>query len=266
MFLFLLKIVKYIIIEINFNGGDLVNSEQLSPRLDQVARYVEEYAERPIRLADIGSDHAYLPCHLGINGQLEFAIAGEVVKGPYETAVREVSGRLLDHLIEVRLGDGLDVVSIEDHINTVTICGMGGTLIKNILDGGHEKLAAGAVLILQANLAEAQLRNWLVRHNYEIKMENIVEDNNRLYEIIVAQHNPNIQQILSPKQTMFGPINLRNRTDLFERKWTGELANSQRLLKEVQSGLQDDTHPKVIELQRTIQLIKEELNGHARRN
>lgn len=238
-----------------------MNSEQLSPRLDQVARYVEEYAERPIRLADIGSDHAYLPCHLALNGQLEFALAGEVVKGPYETAVKEVSSRLLNHLIEVRLGDGLDVVLVEDQINTVTICGMGGTLIKNILDAGHEKLAAGAVLVLQANLAEAQLRTWLVSHNYEIKMESIVEDNTRLYEVIVAQHNPHVQQILSPKQIMFGPINLRKQTDLFKRKWTGELINRQRLLKEVQSGLQDDTHPKVIELQRTIQLIKEELNG-----
>lgn len=243
-----------------------MNSEQLSPRLDQVARYVEKYAECPIRLADIGSDHAYLPCHLGLKQQLEFAIAGEVVKGPYESAVKEVSACLLNHLIDVRLGDGLDVVAVEDKINTVTICGMGGTLIKKILDAGHEKLVDGAVLILQANLAEAQLREWLVRHNYEIIMECIVEDNHRLYEIMVAQHNPKIQQILSPKQIMFGPINLRHRTDLFERKWTRELANTKRLLSEVQTGLQDDSHPKVIELQRTIQLIKEELIDGSRKH
>lgn len=221
---------------------------------------MKDYATRPIRLADIGSDHAYLPCHLALNHLLDYAIAGEVVSGPFDSAVREVSQRALGHLIDVRLGDGLDVVNVEDKINTVTICGMGGSLITSILDAGYEKLCSGTVLILQPNLAEAQLRKWLVKHHFQIKMETIVEDNRRLYEIIVAKHNPHLQQILSKRQTMFGPINLRTRSSLFQQKWTRELEKTKRLLEEMQSALQDDSHAKIMEFKETIRLIEEELS------
>lgn len=182
------------------------------------------------------------------------------MKGPYESAVREVTQRALGHLIDVRLGDGLDVVNVEDAINTVTICGMGGSLIKSILEAGYKNISPGAVLILQPNLAEAQLREWLVKHHYQIKMETIVEDNHRLYEIIVAKHNPHLQQVLSKKQKMFGPVNLRNRTVLFQQKWTRELEKTRRLLNDMQLALQDDSHAKIVEFKETIGLIEEELS------
>ena len=67
-------------------GGDSLNTERLSNRLEAVASFVEKGAI----VADIGSDHAYLPCFLIHNRKVQKAIAGEVAKGPYESAVNNV--------------------------------------------------------------------------------------------------------------------------------------------------------------------------------
>jgi Predicted SAM-dependent methyltransferase len=72
-----------------------MDAKQLSKRLATVAKYVPEHA----RMADIGSDHAYLPAFLALQGKISFAVAGEVVKGPYENAVHEIKSQNLDHVI-----------------------------------------------------------------------------------------------------------------------------------------------------------------------
>ncbi len=80
-----------------------LNTDKLSFRLATVAKYVPKGA----RLADIGSDHAYLPCYLAKNGKIHFAIAGEVAAGPYQSAEKNVLSEGLTEIISVRMGDGL---------------------------------------------------------------------------------------------------------------------------------------------------------------
>ena len=83
--------------------------------------------QKAARLADIGSDHAYLPVALMLKGKIEFAVAGEVVKGPFESAKRQVMKNGLSERIEVRLANGLDAIERQDQINAITIAGMGGS-------------------------------------------------------------------------------------------------------------------------------------------
>ena len=84
-------------------GGDKLNSERLSNRLKTVASFVDEGAV----VADIGSDHAYLPCFLIHTKKVKKAVAGEVAKGPYESAVKNVRREGFSEVITVRLADGL---------------------------------------------------------------------------------------------------------------------------------------------------------------
>ena len=156
----------------------------LSKRLAAVAEFVPQGA----RLLDVGSDHAYLPIALMEEGKIDFAIAGEVVKGPYESAVHNVAGAGLADKIVVRLADGLAAFEASDQVTTITICGMGGGLIADILAAGVEKLASVDRLILQPNNREDELRAWLMNNGFKLVTEEIMTENDKFYELMVVEH------------------------------------------------------------------------------
>ena len=118
-----------------------MDGNKLSYRLQKVAEYVPADS----RLADIGSDHAYLPAYLALKGKINFGIAGEVVKGPFQNAQNEIKKENLQEIVDVRLADGLAAVELSDEINVVTICGMGGPLICQILEEGKAKIGRAHV-------------------------------------------------------------------------------------------------------------------------
>ena len=99
-----------------------MDGNKLSYRLQKVAEYVSADS----RLADIGSDHAYLPAYLALKCKINFGIDGEVVKGPFQNAQNEIKKENLQEIVDVRLADGLAAVELSDEINVVTICGMAG--------------------------------------------------------------------------------------------------------------------------------------------
>lgn len=215
-----------------------MESIQLSKRLEQVASYIQSGA----RLADIGSDHAYLPCALAQKKLIEWAVAGEVVKGPYNKAKKEVSYRKLENQIEVRLGDGLEVIHSDDRIDTVTICGMGGTLIRDILQRGinNEALSRKEKLILQPNVGEKTLRTFLMNNQYKIINEEILEENDKIYEIIVAIPTDETIQY-SELELTFGPVLLMNSSSIFKLKWTRELEKLFYIKEELKKSKEVDS-------------------------
>lgn len=101
---------------------------RLSERLSAVASFVEQGDT----LADIGSDHAFLPTYLVKEGIVKKAIAGEVAQGPFESALRNVEKEKFADAIQVRLANGLQAIEEDDEVTTVTIAGMGGSLITTI--------------------------------------------------------------------------------------------------------------------------------------
>lgn len=143
----------------------MMNHEKLSLRLQRVAVHIPKESI----LADIGSDHAYLPCYAVIHNLCSKAIAGEVVEGPYQSAVKQVRETGLEAKIDVRKGDGLDVLE-KDEATSITIAGMGGTLITSILEKGKDKLAKVERLILQPNVGSQNVRTWLMDNGWELKI------------------------------------------------------------------------------------------------
>ncbi|MEQ9763733.1 tRNA (adenine(22)-N(1))-methyltransferase [Streptococcus jiangjianxini] len=188
---------------------------QLSKRLAEVAKFVPKDAV----LLDVGSDHAYLPIALLEQNVIKRAIAGEVVEGPYQSAVKNVQSSNLPDKIEVRLANGLAAFDPRDHVTAITICGMGGRLISDILEAGKEKLGAIERLILQPNNREDDLRHWLQENNFQIVSEIIMTENKKYYEIIVAEHG---SMALNSRELRFGPHLLKEKTTIFKQKWQRE--------------------------------------------
>ena len=98
----------------------------LSPRLLAVARLVPKCSV----VADIGTDHAYVPIYLVENGIADFVIASDVVEGPAMRAIENIKRHNLSDKIDVRIGNGLEKVKQAD---VIIIAGMGGKLICDII-------------------------------------------------------------------------------------------------------------------------------------
>ena len=231
---------------------------QLSQRLKDVATYVPKGA----KLLDVGSDHAYLPIYLLEKGLITSAIAGEVVKGPYESALANVSASCFqesEHMsdmkdkIDVRLANGLAAFEPADEVTTITICGMGGRLIADILDAGKDKLTGVDRLILQPNNREDDLRIWLMENGFEIIAESIMTENGKYYEIMVAEAG---HMSLSDKEVRFGPHLMKDQSQVFQLKWQREINKLEIALGSIPLANQTDRAA----IEDKIQTIKEVLN------
>ena len=234
-----------------------MNSEKLSHRLEAVASYIPKDS----RLADIGSDHAYLPCYAVKKGLVPFAVAGEVVFGPFQSAKRQVELESLIGQIDVRKGDGLEVIE-RGEIDCITIAGMGGALIASILEAGKEKLELTRRLILQPNISAITVRNWLLNNGWELMAEHILEEDNKIYEILVAEKGqPRKPYKNLPKELLLGPFLMAERSNTFTKKWLAEVENWRRVLRQVENALEtEDNKQKKLELNEKIQMVEEVLD------
>ncbi|REH84077.1 tRNA (adenine(22)-N(1))-methyltransferase [Staphylococcus felis] len=214
---------------------------------------VSEFVKGDI-LADIGSDHAYLPMYCLQNGKIQKAIAGEVIKGPYDAAVKNVELYGYQNDIDVRLGNGLTILNKHDLIDTVTICGMGGPLITKILNEGFSYLVQKPRFVLQSNIQSEPIRRFLQEHNYQIIEEVLIKDRHHIYEIIIAEPG---QMNLSNKAFRFGPFLLKNKNSLFYEKWEREYEALDNILQNLDPRLH---HNRYSEIQYKQEEIKEVLS------
>ena len=198
----------------------------ISKRLELVASFVPQGAV----LLDVGSDHAYLPIDLVERGRIEGAIAGEVVDGPYQSALKNVEAHGLKEKIQVRLANGLAAYEEEDQVSAITIAGMGGRLIATILEEGLGKLANVERLILQPNNREDDLRIWLQDHDFQIVAESILEEAGKFYEILVVEAG---QMKLSASDVRFGPFLSKEVSLVFVQKWQKEAAKLEFALSQI---------------------------------
>ncbi|MBY0145707.1 tRNA (adenine(22)-N(1))-methyltransferase TrmK [Neobacillus niacini] len=232
-----------------------MNTDKLSVRLETVAKYVPKNS----RVADIGSDHAYLPSYLVKNGQITFGIAGEVAKGPFQSAEKNVMAEGLSEMISVRMGDGLEVIQPGD-ADCITIAGMGGSLIASILESGKDKLAEVNRLILQPNINASAIRNWLVENNWELIAEEIIEEDSKIYEILVAERGEPLKpyrEVSLENGLLVGPFLLQRKEKAFLKKWSLEKNNWKRIYEQLEGAAPTaETEEKKQEVLKKIALVE----------
>lgn len=151
---------------------------ELTPRL----RAIADQVSRGARFADVGTDHAYLPVWLILNGVIDRAIAADLREGPLERARQTAAQYGAAERVSFRLCDGLSAITPEE-ADVIAIAGMGGDTIAGILAAAPWTRKEGKLLLLQPMTAQPELRRWLGEHGYTILRERISREGKRLYSI-----------------------------------------------------------------------------------
>ena len=228
---------------------------KLSDRLQAVAKYVEPGA----RVADIGTDHGYLPVYLVVNDIAPRVIATDRGKGPLSAAAQLVSLLSLDTQVDLRLGDGLAVLQ-PGEVDTICIAGMGGMAIRDILAEGMDVAGSAARLVLQPQRNVPSVRHFLVENGWRIVAEDLVEDDGFYYEIIVAEPG---EMTLSETEAEFGPLLLAEGHPLLGDFLRLRQADLTRLLESMAANNSEESLRRKEQLQAEIARVAEVIERHS---
>ncbi len=187
------------------------------------------------KIVDIGTDHAYLPAYLVLNGIAEDVLACDIGIMPLENAKRTVAAYSLQEKIGLRVSDGLSAIS-PDEAQEIIICGMGGTLIAAILTAADWIKKQGMHLILQPMTHSEDVRRYLSANGFVLTEERHIIDNNRVYCCISADYTG---EVYPPDEGFcyFGRLPVEGEAaELFVAKRLKRLDTKLNALKSADSG------------------------------
>ena len=155
---------------------------QLSKRL----QYVADFITPGLVLADIGTDHGFIPIYMVLAGKTPRAYAMDINEGPLERATEHIKEKSLENEIETRLSDGLMKLN-GNEAESVLIAGMGGSLIIKILSEGKHALEGVKELVLSPHTEADLVREFLLTTDFVIEKEGMVIDAGKYYVVIKAR-------------------------------------------------------------------------------
>ena len=184
-----------------------MNVPKISKRLEAAASFVR----RGVRIADIGSDHAYLPIYLYNSGLISGGVASDINEGPVRRGEANVRGYGAQNAIKVRRADGLSGIE-EYQPDDIFILGMGGELIASIIDRAKWLREPRYRLILQPMTHPEILRGYLYENGFSIIDEKIIKDD-KIYQLICAEYSGKSESADS-LELLFGKLNLEREEDI----------------------------------------------------
>ena len=228
---------------------------QLSKRLEAIVKL----AGTCHCVADVGTDHGYIPIYMTEHHLTEKAIAMDVNKGPLERAQRNICAYRLEPQIVTRLSDGVAELKAGE-ADCVIIAGMGGLLTIRILEAGKEVLETVSSMILQPQSEIGQIRKFLAEHGYRITAEDMVLDEGKYYPMMRVEHGSQEEWI--EQEYAFGKYLIASGNPVLleflgkEEKLCGEILQS----LEGKSGEHiEKRRGEVLERQNLIRLTKEQM-------
>lgn len=205
---------------------------EISKRLEFIARYIDECNS----IVDVGTDHGYIPIYAVKNELCKQAIASDINKDPVKKAKLNVALEGLSSKIDTRLGGGLQTVK-KGEVEGVVIAGMGGNLIRDILEFDKHKLPYFKFLILQPAQNPEVLREYLYTNGYEIIAEDLCFDEGIYYELFKVKKSSKEKMELSPIYYEFSPILIKKKHPLL----LGYLKEKEEKYKRILSFIKDDS-------------------------
>jgi tRNA (adenine22-N1)-methyltransferase len=213
---------------------------ELAKRLAAIAAYVPAGCAA----ADIGTDHAYLPIFLVKAGICQRIIATELRSGPFRSALQKVAEYKLDHVIDLRLGDGLKVIEPAE-VDVIVLAGIGGSTIREILAASPGVISTVKMLILQPMADAGELRIWLVSNGWKINDEQLLEENGKIYVIITAV--PGLEEVKDPVLLEMGPRLAEKKDPLFGKYLEMIAARYERALAGMKASNSNAAKKKALE-------------------
>ncbi len=216
---------------------------ELSPRL----RMVGELVPAGARLADVGTDHAYLLAVLILEEKIPRAVAADLRRGPLDRARATVREYGLTERVAFRLCDGLTGIR-SDEVDAVAIAGMGGETIAAILSAAPWVREGDVPLILQPMSSMPDLRGWLRENGFRIETERLAREGEMLYTALLVRAGE--MGPLSPAELWAG----RNRNDPLRGAWLDRwIARTGRALEGMAQAQGEDAPPRKRELEEVLE-------------
>lgn len=175
-------------------------------------------------LADIGTDHAYVPIALVQRQKIKGAIAMDINEGPLARAQEHIRAARLEEYIQTRLSDGAEAL-LPNEADSILIAGMGGELILHILTEGESVCSTAKELILQPQSEIHKVREYLRQHQYKIEDEDMVCGEGKYYPMMraVKTEQDETWNRLNDQTIavcdIYGPLLLRNGNPVLRRFW-----------------------------------------------
>lgn len=230
---------------------------KLSARLNAVARLVP-----PVHtLADIGTDHGYIPIYLIQHKRIKRAIAADISAGSLDKARRLIREHGLEECVETRLGSGLSVLS-PGEADIIIIAGMGGVLISDIINEGREAAIAADALILQPMTGQAELRRWLLNNGFDIADEDLAKEDRRIYEVIVAVPDPAASGYKNEIYYDIGWKLIEKKHPLLKEWIEGKMDHLAQIMRQLERGKSDSAAERLQQFRDKYRQYKEVYNCH----
>ena len=204
-------------------------------------------------LADIGTDHAYLPVWLLEQGKIASAIAGDIAEGPCLAAKNTVSMHGMKGKVEVRLGSGLKVLQAGE-ADCIAIAGMGASTMIEILEADMPLAVEAKRLVLQPMAGAASLRKWLIQNGWCIVAEDLVADGRHLYEIMAVERGES--EAFSDAVLEIGPSLIEAEHPLLAKQFARQINNYKKLLANMGKSEQARASEKYIAWEKLVQELE----------
>ncbi len=222
---------------------------QLSKRLESVSSLVTP----GFRVADIGTDHGYIPLWLIRQGVIPGAIAMDIHKGPLQRAKENIQAYELEEKIETRLSDGLGELR-PGEADCVVIAGMGGSLVIKILKEGAEVLRTVRELVLQPQSDMEKVRRFLQKEGYRITSEKMILEDGKFYPMMRAEHGR--MKELSEIEALYGPCLLKEKNVCLKQFLEREQQTFENVRRSLAESKTTRAKERLLEIEEKIEQIK----------
>jgi tRNA (adenine22-N1)-methyltransferase len=232
-------------------------------RLSKRLKAVASLAGACVTLADVGTDHGYIPVYLVGCKRAERAIALDVNPGPLQRAKEHIRQYGMEGQVEARLSDGLAALATGE-ADQIVIAGMGGGLMMRILSEGQEVAREAKRLVLQPQSEIAAFRGFLWRNGYRIEAEEMVYEDGKYYPMMAVRAVGNLVIGQGDKLAQkFGALLLEGRHPVLKEYLLRQRGQKEGILGKLKEQGRGDIEARVSEIERDLMDIERALGYYA---